>query len=86
MLLMAAVTVTNAGYLISTADGKAIGIFDWFVVPATLTGIPEQADLMVGIHFWLAMLLLAVSSLHSLATLKHHFTDRDATLVHMFGR
>ena len=78
--------MTIAGYLISTADGKAIDVFDGFVVPATLTGIPEQADLMVDIHFWLAMLLLAVSSLHSLAALKHHFIDRDATLVRMFGR
>jgi len=84
LLLMCAVIA--AGYLISTADGRGIDVFGWFVVPATLTSIPDQEDLAGDIHFYLAMTLLAMAALHGLAALKHHFIDRDGTLVRMFGR
>ncbi len=84
MLLMWAAIV--AGYLISTADGRSVDVFGWFVVPATLTSIPNQEDLAGDIHFVLAMALLAMASLHGLAALKHHFLDRDRTLLRMFGR
>jgi len=84
LLLMWAVIV--AGYLISTADDRGIEVFGWFVVPATLTSIPDQEDLAGDIHFYLAMTLLALALLHGLAALKHHFIDRDRTLVRMFGR
>jgi len=84
LLLMWAVIV--AGYLISTADNRGIDVFGWFVVPASLTSIPEQEDLAGDIHFYLAMTLLALAALHGLAALKHHFIDRDRTLVRMFGR
>ena len=30
--------------------------------------------------------LVIFAGLHALAALKHHFIDRDATLVRMFGR
>ena len=36
--------VIVAGYLISTADGEPISVFGWFSVPATLSGLPDQAD------------------------------------------
>jgi len=85
-LLLLMCTVIAAGYLISTADGRGIDVFGWFVVPATLTSIPDQEDLAGDIHFYLAMTLLAMASLHGLAALKHHFIDRDGTLVRMFGR
>jgi len=84
LLLMWAVIV--AGYLISTADDRGIDVFGWFVVPATLTSIPDQEDLAGDIHFYLAMTLLALAFLHGLAALKHHFIDHDGTLVRMFGR
>ncbi|MDF1763580.1 MAG: cytochrome b [Oleibacter sp.] len=71
-----------SGYLISTADGRGINVFDWFTVPATLTG-ENQADLAGEIHEWLAWGLIGLASLHALAALKHHFLNRDATLKRM---
>ncbi len=71
-----------SGYLISTADGLAITVFGLFDVPATLTG-NEQADLAGEIHEWLAWSLIALATLHGLAALKHHFIDKDKTLVRM---
>ena len=74
-----------SGYLISTADGKAISVFGWFEVPALLGGAGEQADLAGDLHLWLAWGLVLFSALHGLAALKHHFVDRDVTLKRMLG-
>lgn len=75
-----------SGYLISTADGRAIPVFGWFEVPALISGIPNQADIAGLVHEYLAWGLIIFSGIHALAALKHHFVDRDATLRRMFGR
>lgn len=76
----------TAGYLISTADGRPVSVFGWFEVPATVTSIPDQEDLAGEIHWYLALSLITLAALHALAALKHHFIDRDATLLRMLGR
>ncbi len=78
--------VMAAGYLISTADGRAIDVFGLFQVPATLTGLPNQADLAGAIHLALAITVIVLAAIHALAALKHHFIDRDRTLLRMLGR
>ncbi|MFO8025472.1 cytochrome b [Thiohalophilus sp.] len=80
-LFMFAVLIS--GYLISTAKGKPIVVFDWFSVPATVHDLPDQEDIAGLIHFWLAWGLIILSSGHTLAALKHHYIDRDATLRRM---
>lgn len=75
-----------AGYLISTADGRPIPVFGWFEVPATVTAIPNQEDVMGDVHLVIAIAILAIAALHALAALKHHIVDRDATLARMVGR
>lgn len=75
-----------AGYLISTADGRSIPVFGWFDVPATLSGIDNQEDIAGEIHLVLAITLVSIAALHALAALKHHFLDRDRTLLRMLGR
>ena len=82
--LMLAIPVT--GYLISTADGHGISVYDWFEVPAlfgTHEGLEETAGLW---HRYLAYSLGALVLLHAAAALKHHVIDRDATLRRMLGR
>ncbi len=74
-----------SGYLITTADGRPIYVFDWFTVPATLTG-PNQEDIAGVIHQILAWSLIGLALLHTAAALKHHFIDRDRTLIRMLGR
>lgn len=83
-LLLFAVMVS--GYLISTADGRSIDVFGLFQVPATLTGLPSQADLAGDVHLALAIATLVLAGVHALAALKHHFLDRDSTLMRMLGR
>ncbi len=74
------------GYLISTADGRPVDVFGIFAVPATLTGLPNQADIAGDVHLALAIATIALASLHALAALKHHWIDRDRTLLRMLGR
>lgn len=78
--------VMFAGYLISTADGVGIPVFGLFEVPALISGLPDQADVAGEVHLYLAWTLVIFAVLHGLAALKHHFIDRDATLIRMFGR
>ncbi len=82
-LLIAAIMIS--GYLISTADGKSISVFDLFSVPATMTSIPEQEDTAGLVHQYLAYGLIALVVLHAAAALKHHFVNRDFTLRRMLG-
>ena len=75
-----------SGYLISTADNRAIEVFGWFAVPATITSLPNQEDIAGWVHLILASILIGLVSLHAAAALKHHFIDRDRTLKRIFGR
>ncbi|QIL90114.1 cytochrome b [Microbulbifer sp. SH-1] len=74
-----------SGYLISTADGRAIEVFGWFQVPATLQGLENQEDIAGAIHKYLAWTLMGLVLLHGLAAFKHHFVNKDGTLRKMFG-
>ena len=69
-----------SGYLMVTAAGDGLEVFDWFVVPATFHGIDGQEDLAGDLHRWLAWATLGLAVLHAGGALKHHFIDRDATL------
>jgi cytochrome b561 len=82
-LLMVLIVVS--GYLISTAKGASISVFDWFEVPATLSGITNQEDIAGEIHKILAYAIIGLAALHTAAALKHHFIDKDETLRRMIG-
>jgi len=82
-LLLFAIAIS--GYLISTADGRGIEVFGFFTVPALLPAIDHMEDVAGDIHYLLAIIMMALVGLHSLAALKHHFLDRDSTLTRMLG-
>ncbi|NKB63053.1 MAG: cytochrome b [Gammaproteobacteria bacterium] len=79
------VVVVCMGYLISTATGDSISVFDWFEVPATITSIDHQEDWAGEMHYWFALSVMILAGLHGLAALKHHFLDKDQTLNRMIG-
>ena len=73
-----------SGYFISTAKGKGIEFFNLFEVPAIMQALEEdRADLIGEIHEFLAITLIVFAVLHVLAALKHHFIDKDKTLLRM---
>lgn len=77
--------ITISGYLIITAKGQAVQVFDLFSIPATISGFPNQEDLAGEIHLLAAWAVIAFASLHALAALKHHFINKDSTLRRMLG-
>ncbi|WP_458526784.1 cytochrome b [Onishia taeanensis] len=77
--------VLVSGYLISTADGRGISVFDWFEVPALVSDFPNQATLAGTVHWYAALALIGLAAVHMLAALKHHFIDRHDILVRMLS-
>jgi len=75
-----------SGYLISTADGQSVSIFGWIDIPATFYGYANQEDIAGDVHEILTHLLMLLVAIHTSAALKHHFIERDTTLLSMLGR
>ncbi len=86
LLYLMLFAVMFSGYLISTADGRPVNVFDWFEVPALFSAGENQEDFFGKMHLTLAYLTMSLVALHLLGALKHHFLDRDRTLIRMFGR
>ena len=80
-LLVFAIGIT--GYLISTADGRGIEVFNWFAVPSLGSLFDHQEDVAGEVHEWLAYSLITLAVLHALAAVKHHVLDKDDTLKRM---
>lgn len=74
-----------SGYLMVTADGHPLEVFGGLGIPATLTGITDQEDVAGAAHLALAITLMGAVVLHAGAAVKHHFVDRDSTLLRMLG-
>ncbi len=85
LLYLLLFAVMLSGYLISTADGRGVEVFNWFTIPATLSGLENQEDVAGVIHLLLASVLIGFSLMHAGAAFKHHFIDRDRTLLRMLG-
>ena len=76
-------TIMVSGYLISTADGRGIEWFGLFEVASLGEFVPNQEDIAGDIHEWAAYILIGLVVVHIIAALKHHFIDKDKTLVRM---
>lgn len=76
-------TIMVSGYLISTADGRGIEWFWLFEVASLGEFVPNQEDIAGDIHEWAAYILIGLVAVHMIAALKHHFIDKDKTLVRM---
>ena len=72
-----------SGYLIATADDRPASFFGWFDIPVLVNAFPNQEDVAGMWHEYAAWALIALSVLHGLAALKHHFLDKDVTLKRM---
>lgn len=72
-----------SGYLISTADNRAIDVFDWFSVPSIGALFENQEDIAGNIHYWASYGLIGLAVIHLLAALKHHFVNKDNVLKRM---
>jgi len=82
-VLMFAVMLT--GYLIPTAQGVGIDVFNLFTMPALISLDKTQTEFIGMSHRWLSWGMLGLAGLHAAAALKHHFIDHDTTLIRMLG-
>jgi len=72
-----------SGFLITSANDKAIAVFDWFSVTPVVLVIKNQEDITGLVHYYAAYAIIIFALLHALAALKHHFIDKDNTLKRM---
>ncbi len=75
--------IVTSGYLISTADDRAIEVFNWFEIPSLGAFINNQEDVAGDFHRWLAYSLIGLVVIHIIGALKHQFIDKDKTLNRM---
>ncbi len=80
------VSVIVMGYVLETAGGKGVAVFDWFELPAILPTSDGFEELALEIHELLAKILVYAAGVHGLIALKHHFYDKDATLRRMLTK
>jgi len=74
-----------SGYLIMTADGRAVSVFTWFEVPALLPAEKGREAIAGQAHQYLAWFFMAFVLLHAAAAIKHHWLDKDQVLNRMLG-
>jgi cytochrome b561 len=72
-----------SGWLMSSAAGRAVGVFGFFTLPDLVGQDEALAGLMRSIHGIAAYGFMAAICLHVAGAVKHHFIDRDATLRRM---
>lgn len=80
LLLMA---IFASGYLISTADGRSIPVFELLELPSMGELFAGQADIAGLVHQYLAYSLIGLVIVHALGAIKHHIIDKDSTLIRM---
>ncbi len=79
--VMFALPVT--GYVITTAAGQGVSVFGLFDVPAILPESETLRDTATAIHYYVSYGAIALILGHAGAALKHHFVDKDDTLIRM---
>ncbi len=77
--------IMMSGYLISTADGRGILVFELFSIPGFDPFIENQEDIAGVIHEYAAYTLILMVIFHAGAALKHHIIDKDNTLKRILG-
>ncbi len=74
-----------SGYLITTASGQGVDVFGVVTLPSLYQFEGNMEDDAGDVHEWLAWTIIVMALLHAGAALKHHYIDRDQTLLRMLG-
>ncbi|MGH8456722.1 MAG: cytochrome b [Stenotrophobium sp.] len=71
------------GWLMSSAEGVTTVYFGRWPLPNLLAKNKPLGEALSEVHGTLAWIILGFIGLHVLASLKHHFVDRDDVLARM---
>lgn len=83
LLYLLIVAVPLSGWLMSSALGFPVVWLGVLPLPDLIAKDKELGEALKAVHQTLNFGLLALVVVHVAAALKHHFLDRDATLVRM---
>ena len=83
LFYISVVVMVLTGYLIVTAGGDELLLFDSLKIPAISHFSVTQIDNLGLIHEYTSYSIMVLLGLHILAALKHHFIDKDETLKRM---
>lgn len=75
--------ISASGYFISTYKGVGIDFFSWLKIPAVAELNTYSADIVAIAHEVGSYFLIFIFILHFSAAIKHHFYDKDITLIRM---
>jgi cytochrome b561 len=85
LMNLAIILLLITGYLVVTAKGDSLSVFDWFSIPALISLQSNTVTIAGLIHLYSAYFIITLASFHALAAIKHHVIDKDATLLRMLG-
>jgi len=71
------------GYLFVTAWGDPLEIYSIIEIPAITEFDKPTSERIIDTHAYLAYGLAALSALHIMAALKHHYISRNSILTRM---
>lgn len=71
------------GILMSQAFGKPVSPFGMFTVPAVIIENIQLGKILLEIHETLWVVLAISVGIHAAAALKHHFIEKNRTLMRM---
>lgn len=83
LLYLLLFAVPLSGWMMSSAKGFTTVYFGVLPLPDLLGKDKALGDVLMELHESLNFVLIALLGLHVAAALKHHFIDRDETLVRM---
>lgn len=88
LLYAALLMMPLTGWIMSSAKGYPVRVFDLFNLPNIVGQSESIAKLANTMHEYAAYTLIVMIGLHVAGALKHHIIDRDDTLRRMipFGR
>lgn len=87
LMSMLILIIIISGYLITTATGESVSVFNWFEVPAVFNKISGRfVDFPGDAHRILAYILIGLALLHAWAAIYHHVIKNDRTLLKMLRK
>ena len=90
ILVISTAMLPLSGFLARVAHGYGVKLYGIVVVPFdrmdNIVPYPTLAEFATNLHYIGGRLLIAALAIHLVASLKHHFWDRDPTLTRMLGR
>ena len=80
---IAMIGMPMTGWMMSSAKGYPVSVFDWFILPDLIAPDQELGEILAELHTVCGYVLIGAILLHAAGAIKHHIIDRDDTLIRM---